>query len=80
MVYNEDYRKEAMLRNRKLVVHVEKRNEGTEQETADNETFKENADYVLQKLDHVAVKAFFGLCFYVLIDTMRQVQVEKSKH
>lgn len=67
-----------MFKNRKLTVSVDKVNKKQTEMVSDEESFEKKAEYVLHKLEGFAVKAFIGLCIYVVLDTQRQVAVAKT--
>lgn len=68
-----------MFKNRKLVVKVEKMNDGETVETlVDPRNFERNADIVMRKLESLGAKMFLGICVYIILDTRRQVAVANA--
>ncbi len=68
-----------MFKNRKVTIQLDKVDKGEGSDTTiDPEAFEKKADHILQKLERLGAKAFFGLCIYVVLDTHRQATVAKA--
>lgn len=71
-----------MFKNRELKITVDKKGKGpqTDEETIiDTKNWEAKTDYVLSKLQSIGTKMFLGVCAYIVLDTARQVTVEKAK-
>lgn len=69
-----------MFRNRKLTVTLDKQNKTAASEAPCTKEFEKKTDVVLRRLESLGAKMFLGVCVYVMLDTHRQVAVERAKH
>jgi hypothetical protein len=46
----------------------------------DEKSFEQKVKVIFHQLDKIGVKVFAGICVYVLLDTYRQVEIEKIKY
>lgn len=69
-----------MLKNRSFTLKIEKPQADTETEPRETRTFEEKLDYVLEKGERVAIIGLGFLASYVLLDTFRQVSIERARH
>lgn len=69
-----------MFKNRAVLVKLSKTNEDAVDEHQDDRPIEEKAEAILKTLEKVAVKAFFGMCIYVMLDTHRQVAVARASN
>lgn len=68
-----------MFRNRELTVQMTKKRD-TEDEPTDDRAFGDRAGAILYVTERLATRVFVGVCAYLVLDTVRQVTIEKSKH
>lgn len=71
-----------MLKNRELKITMDKKGKGqqtTEETIIETKNWEDRTDYVLSKLQSIGTKVFLGVCAYIVLDTARQVTVEKAK-
>lgn len=67
-----------MFENRKLTVTVDKKDKNAPDVIITPDDFEEKLDLVLHKLEKFGRKLFVGVAAYVVLDTWRQVTVEKA--
>lgn len=68
-----------MFKNKELRVTLDKK--GTDVPTIqDEKTFEQKVKVVFHHVERIGVKLFVGVCVYVLLDTIRQVEVEKIRN
>lgn len=68
---------------RQVTVRMEKKDTkaSTPQDPFVNESlFERKADHILHALESTGAKMFLGVCVYVVLDTIRQVQVAKASN
>lgn len=72
-----------MLRKRDITVKISKKG-GDENTTVDEpidyRLIEERAAAVVHVLEQVAIKAFVGVCIFVILDTHRQVAIAKASN
>ena len=71
-----------MFKNREVKITVNKKDKGpqTAEETIiDAKDWKDKTDYALSKLQSFGKMVALSVCAYVILDTARQVTVEKAK-
>lgn len=68
-----------MFKNREVRVKLHKIDKDAQTPT-DNKTFEKKVGIIFHQLESIGVKVFVGVCVYVLLDTYRQIEVEKIKH
>ena len=69
-----------MFKNRAILVKLDKTNKDVVDEVKDARPIEEKAEAILHALEKVAIKAFVGVCIYVVLDTNRQVAVAKASN
>ncbi len=70
-----------MFKNRQITVKLDKKEKDqTSDNIKDPHVFERSVDIVAHKLEGLGAKMFLGVCVYILLDTHRQVAVEKAKH
>ena len=69
-----------MFKNRSVTVKLDRPTKDTVNEPHDNRPIEVKVAKVLQTFEKVAVKAFVGVCIYVVLDTHRQVAVARASN
>jgi hypothetical protein len=69
-----------MFKNRKLTVSFDKQSKNaTSENSYGTPEFEKKAEVILHRLESLGAKMFLGVCVYVMLDTHRQVAVERAK-
>lgn len=70
-----------MLKNRELKITVDKKGkpQSAEETIVETKNWEDKTDYVLSKLQSFGKMMFFGVAGYIILDTARQIAVEKAK-
>lgn len=69
-----------MFKNRAINISVNKSGpDKTTDAPSDPKEFEKKAEIILRKLENLGAKMFLGVCVYVVLDTHRQVAIEKAK-
>ena len=70
-----------MFKNRSVTIKVDKpTRDCVVNEPKDDRPIEEKVTAVLRTFEKVAVKAFVGVCIYVMLDTNRQVAVARASN
>lgn len=71
-----------MLKNRDITLRIGKKiNEETENgEIVNDEPLEEKVRRIVHALEEPAKKIFFGICLYVMVDTIRKVAIAKAEN
>jgi hypothetical protein len=81
MVYNETTKGIMVFKNREIKVTMDKKSKDQVTETPnDTEMFDHKVKVIFRKIERLGVIVFAGVCAYVLLDTVRQTEVEKIKN
>lgn len=67
-----------MLRNRKIVVTLDKKDKDQTSGISIEPTFERKTEVILRNLEGLGAKMFLGVCIYVILDTRRQVAVANA--
>lgn len=69
-----------MFKNRGVkVTYLGKDKDGQISKASDVSQFEQKLDIVIDRIEKIGVKVFFGICIFVVLDTVRRVAVEASK-
>lgn len=67
------------FKKRELRIKVEKADRTPEEKTKASVSFERRAELVFRKLEDIGTKVFIGACVIILLETRRQIEVEKIK-
>lgn len=68
-----------MFKNKELRIRMDKKD--SEVPTIqDEKSFERKVKIVFHHVEKIGVKIFVGVCVFVLLDTFRQVEIEKTRN
>jgi hypothetical protein len=69
----------ALFKGKELRVTLDKK-DGEVPTIQDDQHFDHKVKIIFHQIERVGAKVFVGICLYVLVDMIRQVEVEKIKN